>query len=134
MREILFRGKSIDDGEWIYGDLLHKHFRNETKATKVIRNNLTIYKVVPETIGQYTGLTDKNGRKIIEGDILAFADRIAEVEWNNICGCWDCRFIKLITGGEQTISAMRAPSKWGRNAEVIGNIHDNPELLKGGAE
>lgn len=132
MREILFRGKRMDNGEWVYGDLMHKHYNFDTKATKVIHNNVMKYKVIPETIGQHTGLTDKNGKRIFEGDILAFTDRLTRVEWHDYCGCWDCIYIKSVNG-YSTKADKRVPSKWKHNGEIIGNIHDNPELLKGGA-
>lgn len=130
MREIFFRGKRVDNGEWVYGDFMHKHYNFSTKATKVIHNNLMKYTVIPETVGQYTGLTDKNGTKIFEGDILAFSDRCAYVHWHEYCGCWDCSYIKSVDG-EKTSPEKRNPNRWRVTSEVIGNIHDNPELMGG---
>ena len=83
----------------------------------------------PDTVGQYTGLTDKNGKKIFEGDILAFSDRLVYVNWHDYCGCWDCSYLKAVNG-KATLHEDRSPNKWRYNAEVIGNIHDNPELLE----
>jgi uncharacterized phage protein (TIGR01671 family) len=84
--------------------------------------------VVPETVGQYTGLTDKNGEKIFEGDILDCGDRIVRVSWHEMCGTWDCDFVRykgtLCSNGIE-------PVEWKYRAEKIGNIHDNPELLEG---
>ena len=77
--------------------------------------------VIPETIGQYTGLTDKNGKKIFEGDIVAFGEYRYTVEWK-----------QDRIGYGYTETADRMLECDGEHCEVIGNIHDNPELLKEG--
>lgn len=132
MREILFRGKTAC-GAWVQGDLIHrKIWQSEFEVIRVDDSgfdNYQEYEVATDTIGQYTGLTDKNGKKIFEGDILAFSDRLVYVHWHDYCGCWDCSYIKAIEG-KPTLHEDRSPNKWRYNAEVIGNIHDNKELLE----
>jgi uncharacterized phage protein (TIGR01671 family) len=110
MREILFRGKQAD-GMWVYGDLLFD----------------IAYPVDPSTIGQFTGLTDKNGKRIFEGDILDCGDRIVYVKWHEKRGQWDSEFIRYV---HELSSNGITPVEWKFRAEKIGNIHDNPELLK----
>lgn len=141
VREVIFRGKRVDNGEWVYGYYFkathHWHNRGIHKdwiATDTVQNGGWCnvrgkYAVIPETLGQYTGLTDKNGTKIFEGDILAFSDRLVYVHWHDYCGCWDCSYIKAIDD-KPTLHEDRNPNKWRYNAEVIGNIHDNKELLE----
>ena len=136
MREILFRGKRIETGEFAYGFLV-KMFGAYHIIDKDDEN--TAYEVIPETVGQYTGLKDKNGKRIWEGDILHIA-KIADglggyyqhpldyhvnvVVKFDLCAwmwetlCEDKRYISF-------------PDAWCHyECEVIGNITDNPELLE----
>ena len=76
---------------------------------------------MPETVGQYTGLTDKNGVKIFEGDILKFRSGIYSVEWDN-------EHSKFLQRDGQFSRELHI---WIAKSEIVGNIHDNPELLKG---
>lgn len=128
MREILFRGKDIY-GKWRYGDLI-----NLTNAIKQICNHTQLehaHSVDIKTIGQYTGLTDKNGKRIFEGDVCknTKTGKIVSVQWHGTMAgyVWSKRKENnqhLFDFGE----LFRVCDKY----EVIGNIHDNPELLKGG--
>ena len=155
MREIIFRGK-MDDGEWVYGwpfaDTADCSLKKAGKCQcphdgseyLIVEwdddfHEFEERKVIPNTVGQYTGLKDKNGKRIFEGDILRIA-RIADgiggyyqtpvdypvnvvVKWDLCAWMWEtlCDDKRYIT----------FPYAWCHyECEVIGNIHDNPELLK----
>lgn len=128
MRDILFRGKRKDNGEWVCGDLsLHKNGKMFIKCGSAVHS----YEVIPETVGQYTGLTDKNGNKIFEGDIVAGAVWWQESPKNGVVTFRDGSFGLVWYRGE--IEQFNPfTSMCNVEYEVIANIHDNPELLKGG--
>ena len=123
MREILFRGKAST--EWVYGDLRHI---NDGRVAVRKDGEIYPYEVIPETVGQYTGLTDKNGRRIFEGDICQHekTGRTISVSWHGTMAgyVWSKRIedSHLFDFGE----LFRVHDKYA----VIGNIHDNPELLE----
>ena len=128
MREILFRGKRTDNGTWAYGYLFCIWERTYLcwGTTNDVPN---MKEVLPETVGQFTGLTDKNGVKIFEGDIVRYCDTIHQVvfEQRNTTAYFGLVYSEIETipfGHYQDLKQI----------EVIGNIHDNPELLKGGGE
>ena len=144
MREILFRGKRVDNGKWVEGELLHDMksrpwiYWTTPKELPVFFSKNAI--VTPETIGQYTGLTDKNGRRIFEGDIVCIRYRNGE-----ICCIGDVQFSHGVYGAEWlgTKKNKSMVGGWGQlhnlrrfdddiinDIEVIGNIYDNPELLE----
>ena len=136
MREILFRGKRIDNGEWVEGCLIHKKSSVGDKTLSLIVGSAewdndsdffhlcNTHRIIPETIGQYTGLTDKNGNKIFEGDIIKlFLDDGIEtgvIRYSETA----CRFMFY----ENNIMGYGFDNTC--IFEIIGNIHDNPELLK----
>lgn len=157
-REILFRGKRMTDGRWVYGDY-HKY----TCTTSGITPTPTHYImgtnasskaqiwVDPSTVGQYTDMTDKNGVKIFEGDIVSAKNNICGGTYRflvefGVCGGeknveypvgFPCFFFKEVTGVIPSEYMMRKDPVYFLNAyicEVIGNAYDNPELLEGNAK
>lgn len=139
MREILFRGKRKDNGEWVEGHYLtNKVVHGRPLEIETIENIYDVkhyihkagldYEIIAETIGQFTGLTNKHGKQIFEGDIIDAGDRIAYVLWHKDCGSWDCRFIKHKESELKSNGITNA--EWKHRATIIGNIHDNPELLE----
>ena len=143
MREILFRGKRKDNGEWICGGSLIQTFDNgvyipkcgETAsvtydiytdhiASVTYENDARFYKVDPETVGQYTGFTDKNVKKIFEGDIVAMKTELAETVGYISYSIKSARFAC------KTRYKVQFTLDNTFEYDIIGNIHDNPELLK----
>ena len=130
MREILFRGKRTDNGEWEYGDLwCNPYGKRVVCIVSPINDQGTTggNEVDPETVSQFTGLYDKNGRKIFEGDIVNFYNGDGEfspyeVRWQ------DSGFSVLMNGNSDLFDAL--DDYFSRHCEVIGNIYDNPELLE----
>lgn len=140
MREILFRGKRVDNGEWVYGG--YDFMNGDSTIFDIDSVCHSAYEVIPKTVGQFTGLTDKNGKKIFEGDILKCVGNkcvrkgilmdfeevthVSVVEWwNSYCNCG--YRVKNQNGKTMMI---KQSSLIGMNAEIIGNIFDNPELVK----
>lgn len=167
-REILFRGKQTDDGEWAYGYYFYDNFQD--KAFITFGNNcfkignycmsldrecpnkriLSAFEVIPETVGQYTGLTDKNDTKIFEGDILKCHDnqkdliKVVFCEFGVVDTDTECPVDTVIGWHYEVIPtdelstvepfclSMPLTKSYIKycHMEVIGNIHDNPELLE----
>ena len=129
MREILFRGKRVDNNEWVYGFLSKSRGNNHFLSLCIDHeeNGVMLSSIVePETIGQYTGLTDKNGKKIFEGDIVRYngEKHIVVFETRGETGYFGIKIDHIETWG----FCLSVPAKL---MEVIGNIHDNPELVEG---
>ena len=128
MREILFRGKRADNGKWEYGDLwCNPYGKRVVCVVSPINDQGTTggNEVDPETIGQYTGLTDKNGRKIFEGDIVRYGDTIHRVVFEQRNGT---AYFGLVYSSFETLPFGHYQDL--KQIEVIGNIYDNPELLE----
>lgn len=152
MREIVFRGKRIDNGEWVEGYL----YEHEPPLAGIVSEDdvpepskwfvartgfadwnmprpVEFVEVDPSTVGQYTGLEDKNVKRIFEGDVCRFR------EWSNGEMCWVGKVHWehqqfMISGGPnkecETMFELCLSRFIPENIEVIGNIHDNPELIK----
>ncbi len=137
MREIKFRGKRVDNGEWVHGGLVGVDcsWAIAIEMFEWVDNSGLQggdwWHVAPESVGQFTGLCDCNGREIYEGDIVRHrAFGIKEVVWGNKfekCLSYACGFMY-----DKTIAFVH--SNESDDVEVIGNIHDNPELLEQGKE
>lgn len=147
MREIKFRGRRVNNGKWVYGYYfyLHNHKMNDGSPEKDIHgifddsglsnpvnwegtiHRASYIEVDPETVGEFTGLLDKNGKEIYEGDIATYyvcethqKPFIGEVDYDETVGRWRLNNI---------YESNFAEIYWDR-FEVIGNIHENPELIK----
>ena len=138
MREILFKGKRTETGEWVFGCLINEIYGGSPVIvnTPYLDDNgeleFDYYPVYTETVCQYTGLKDKNGKKIFEGDIVKAQDNILGSPFDNgITG-------KVVYEETAFFIEPQNPceSEYLFNEcavyEIIGNIHDNPELLAGG--
>lgn len=124
MREIKFRGKRLDNGEWVVGSYIKAENRDLSIAHQIVpyESGEAVREVDPVTVGQYTGLKDKNGREIYEEDILLDESGVYAVVYYSM-GTFCVDFgegfdLQYFTDGIHEI------------CEVIGNIHDDPELLK----
>lgn len=120
----LHRGKRINNGEWVYGYLIGDDVivGNIVEFNDEYLNTEFWCKVDPETVGQYTGLKDKNGKEIYEGDAFKTSlGWVAVVEWEK-----EGRFLGFTMENERKIVYINREPR----IEVIGNIHDTPELIR----
>lgn len=134
MREILFRGKRIDNDEWTEG-YLFKQWNRTFLLWGMTGDIPNMIEVIPETVGQYTGVIDKNGKKVFEGDIIDYT-------WDTLCGGKEHRTYVISYAnneakfvGDCVIGNPRHSLPTfeyiGERGEVIGNIYDNKEILEG---
>ena len=142
MREILFRGKTIaDDSLWVEGFYNHipcGRFSCDEHLIQTIKSDGRIdqlFVVYENTVGQFTGLTDKNGKKIFEGDIVNILGNQDSEDWKNVnynalIAFLDGGFCAIDGTIEEHAFRRYALERMDFDLEVIGNIHDNPELLE----
>lgn len=145
MREILFRAKNGNNAEWVYGHYVHQYGADMIYLPDGTDREygFDYYHIIPDTVGQYTGLTDKNGKKIFEGDIWIDTDDdyvVYVVEFKNAQFCFTCYGWKGMlmeygydeyAGGWGEVDCLPMTDYNIDTIEIVGNIHDNPELLKG---
>lgn len=136
MREIEFRAKRTDNDEWVYGYYFQElDFENKPITSSIVRNIITknpiyktteqgVYEIDIDTLGQYTGLKDKNGKKIFEGDIIRI-----NMNRNRVVRYDDIKASFVTHDASQWLGYLGDYESW--NLLVVGNIWDNPELLKG---
>ena len=132
MKEVLFRGKRKDNNEWVYGWYAPLVCNDKTVTPSIKDSNGSDWKVEPETVGQYSGLVDNDGKMIFEGDIVK--------EWSS---SWksplktEVSIYEVVCEYLGSLHLIRK-TRWGEastllyrksTVEVIGNIHDNPNLL-----
>ena len=139
MREILFRAKTTvkEVGEfnnvWIDGDLITSNGKyyihpknNSVSVSGELGKTIVMHEVSPETVSQFTGLCDKNGRKIWENDIA-----VITVENGNFLVEWSDTEARWQMNNEEEVFIVDFNNYWSYQVEVIGNVFDNPELLEG---
>ena len=137
MREILFRGKRLENGEWVEGAFCPKNSEGDIPCIIVYNGTLAgwWFEVAPATFGQFTGLLDKNGKRIFEGDIVRktggpeLKPPIGKVVFENGAFLWAYRNFKLAPFVKS--EAIPGYGIFDYQYEIIGNIHDNPELVEG---
>lgn len=131
MREFLFRAKRLDNGEWVYGSYYHC-CGTAYGATFIVVNDFGFIEVIPHTVGQYTGLTDKNGKKIFEGDIVQYQPEYATEPIHSVVEYCADKFNYPafdLKNHDYEANGLQCAHEEGVGCEVIGNIHNNPALL-----
>lgn len=127
-RKILFRGKRTDNKEWIYGDVQHGGILSQYERTMFIKpRDKLMTEIISETLGEFTGLRDKNKKGIYEDDIVKI----------DFCGDYDYYKVSFDEKNARFVIGTLDFTFWQdvqERAEVVGNVFDNPELLKGDAK
>lgn len=137
MREILFKAKSVYDGKWVEGYYLRDQYHIGGKDIIFYRKDSDLFTVYTniidiETLCQFTGLTDKNGKKIWENDIVNHNGEYALVKFGMYCSSFDYGSYNLgfyVDFPEETFYRKEL-GYWRRKVETSGNVFDNPELLQ----
>lgn len=128
MREILFRGKTVCDGDWVYGGITWNPSRNKF----FIHTDWEEAKVIPETVGQYTGLTDKNGlTKVFDGDIIRYVEIDVDGSESTHIGVFYYDAEKAAWAIRRGEYRVLFANLWLEYIEIVGNVFDNPDLLGG---
>ena len=137
MREMKFRGKTLISGNWKYGDLVKYNATNEDETIFCIKEYDSIpIEVDPKTVGQYTGLGDNSGYEIYEGDIVEVYDKMDGkkriIQWHEKKHGWAYKILEDVYTrmGKSLINSVHLiNSKKTNDIDIVGNIHDTPELL-----
>lgn len=134
----LYKAKRLDNGEWVFGDLVHSVYKIGDTCVGQYGNEVGMHEIDPSTICQCTGLKDKNGNLIWENDIVKFdvyyyekleSSTISQIKWcNGLCA------LSLVVNDKGTRGALGHLMDLNKEIEVVGNIFDNPELLGRNAE
>lgn len=123
MRNILFRGKRLDNEEWVYGSLLLienlAYIYDGDSCPSEVNFEYEFIAVDPATVGQYTGMKDRYGDRIWEGDLVEHGDEVSAVFFDTENSCFDFKS-----------SNDPFAAQFSCDYEILGNIHDNPDLLK----
>ena len=132
MRTILFRGKRIDNGEWVYG-YVFKSWEQVFIQWGTTNGIPNMVEADPKTVSEITGRHDKNGKEIYEGDVMksrfvsrGIADDIQVVKWNERNAAFEAEDLANVN---DRLGKLH-PIWWDQNCEIIGNIYDNPELVE----
>ena len=139
MREILFRGKRFDNEEWVFGNFIEDKWGDDNGNTiyAILQDRVapdiaelwTPVRVIPETVGEYTGLKDQNGKKIFERDIVTYIGEVCVVKWDDETAKFVLENKNLLCDFEE-VWCNRFKDK----VIIIGTVYDNPEMLEEEAE